>query len=519
VRTALGVNPTKQRPVQVDYKPQEKTAVSSPGITEEIKKGTIDPEKLHSLIPNSPLLKNIPQFDESVDQSFDFTKLTSDLKSIQGPTLEEVFTNSQKKNQKMAMQVQREEENKRLSDGDVLDVKMNQTTTHSLDNLERARKEADLLTRLDNQSLQSHIEQAEDLRRVDEHSASHNDLEHVLSVESTHLDNSHLSDSLSESLEDKHDDVEMNDGLVTSNEMQNELHALETLEDQPDMSEKDLEKLEHLSSESEVRHNIDSNELEKKSHNNHLETTSHNTDLEDQSMEQDTRHQAIHQDPHHQTLENKSQRQPIDEHDLPSDTLENTHNQMEDRTFSPSEKVEQMRNNPDLQNSGLDLDSSPEDLMNSIEEKMANGDFKHQPELRAQVEQLLKAQKEFVESRPPQKRKKVGLVKFKPFMENKFIQKYNKRDKNGNPFGIVQHSQKTNSLGQPLGEVTYNHNKHGESTFNPYVNAHKRTNPNQYNPIGSQNMDMIKVAKVVKRAKLDKMARHRHRLINKYLKI
>lgn len=559
MRTALGVNPSKQKPIQVDYKPQEKTAISSPGITEEIKRGTIDPEKLHQLIPDSPLLKGVPKFDEAVDQSFDFSNLTQDLKQIQGPSLEDVFANSQKKNQKIAMQVQREEEDKRLSDGDLLDVKMEGNTSHSLDNLERARKEADLLTRLDNKSpvgldgvedlreVQSAEDHQEDLRDVQSASNHQEDLNHLLSPDSKELDGSMLSDHLSgsnqqhdalqmesETSEMKHQ-VDLLDSLVLSpNEDLSQLDEHELtpeIEDQHHSIDAKSSKLESKEEQHDVISSQSSKLMSKEDEHNVLETESSKLVTKeahiDSSVPTETKldnkqSQLDVEDLGEETRDNhqKLSKEKIEELDLETspesiDNHEPTfHQQIEDQQFSVEEKLEKMNDDPDIQALGLNTDDDPKEVLERLEQHFTDGTFDHQPELRQKAEALLKAQKQYVDSIPAWKDPQIGMPKYKKFKESKMTQSYKTLGKGQLPIGTTGYSaKKVNGL--LAGEQKYA-KPYKESKYNQFKGAENRFNQKEFDPLGTKSMDMIKVAKIVK---LHKFAKKKNKLFNKFLKI
>lgn len=548
MRAALGVDPSKPRPPKVAYSPQEKSAISSPGVAHEIQTGSIDPQKLQSLIPDSALLRGQPKFDEALDESFDLTGLTKDLRSVRGPSLEEAFANSQKKNQKLAMEVQREEQSHHQSNGDLLDTKMLQDSDPLSAKLDKARRDSLLLTDLrhsvdvEHQSpdLQDQSQRSEDLKKS-------LDLEAEQSSRSQGLeDKSDLAqeDSRSPHAEELHDH-DSDKGLNVTKEMENELMALDNLVEKPTMSEDELIELErdpHSASESQ-HHSIrldetqSAKQLSEKSLDDsspRLETQSlRHADLEDQSEQLLSEKSRSHVD--QDALQHGAQRGELRE-EVPlaseikpgsGELIKKTmvasgHGNLKDifqehPDLSVGDELALMKEDPQLQGLGLAGDLSPGDELDLIEQKLASGELQHKPELRRKVEQMVKAQKELVRAVPVRKSPNTGVVQYKKFKRKRLTQAYQTMKNGELPKGSVGHSAKTTSQGHLAGAVPDGKRKFNRGQYNKFVGAEKRHESRPFSRAGAGAVGMIRRAE---RVRLDKLARGRRgRALGKFLRV
>lgn len=540
----MGVSPTKHQPPKVDYSPQEKSIISTPGLTREIQTGSIDPQKLHNLLPNSSMLRGQPKFDEALDESFDLTGLTKDLRSVRGPSLEEAFANSQKKNQKLAMEIQRDEQSRHESNGDLLDTKMLQDSDPLTTKLDKSRRDSLLLTDLAHSLDVEHVSQdqlhdvSEQLHDVSEQSP---DLKKSLSLE---VNQSHRSSDLEDQSMSLQDNLEETDkGLNVSKEMENELMALDNLVDKPTMSEDELLELEkdpHSTSQSQHHAiELDEHSTSKKLSHKTLEDSSprleaHNTrltDLEDVSEEiiDSKNHGQISEQQMHQTqVEDHREQIPLANEihpgngDLIKKTLiESGHPNLktifqEHPEISLDEQLKDMKNDPEIQKLGISEDMSAEQQLEVIEQKLASGELQHHPQLRHKVENLMKAQTELVKAIPAWKSPNNGVVKFKKFKHKKMTTSYESMTNGKVPKGSTSYSAKTHN-GNLLGVVPDGKRKFNVGHYNKFHGAEKKFNQSQFDPVGNGHQGMIKKAKLIR---LDRLARGRKkRALYRFLKV
>lgn len=545
----MGVSPTKHQPPKVDYSPQEKSIISTPGITKEIQTGSIDPQKLHNLLPNSSMLRGQPKFDEAVDESFDFTGLTKDLRSVRGPSLEEAFANSQKKNQKLAMEVQRDEQTRHDSNGDLLDTKMLQDSDPLSTKLDQARRDSLLLTDLKHgltvdesseDQLQEASENSQDLKKslTLEKEQSHQSLD--LEDQSEVLDDH----SVEHHVEDQHD---TDKGLNVSKEMENELMALDNLVERPTMSEDELVELEkdpHSVSQSqhhaiELDEHISSKNLSHKTLEDsspRLETQSSRvTDLEDLSEEilDSKNHSQISEDEHHHSTQGSQTEDLKREIPLATDIesgngdlikktlIESGHPNLksifkEHPEISVNDELKNMKSDPDIQGMGITDEMTPQEQLDVIEQQLESGELRHKPELRKKVESLMKAQSELVKSTPAWKSPNTGVVKFRKFKKKKLTTSYETMTDGRLPKGSINYSAKSNN-GNTLGVMPDGTRKFRKGHYNKFHGAEKRFDRSQFDPVGSKNPNMIKKARLIR---LDKLARGRKsKAMRRFLKV
>jgi hypothetical protein len=535
----MGVNPSKFKPEKVDYSPQEKSILSTPGLTKEIQTGTIDPQKLQNLLPEtSNTLKRLPQFDEAVDQSFDLSGLTNDLKSVKGPSLEDVFSNSQKKNQKLAMEVQREEQVNHESNGDLLDTEMLQNTDPLSTQLDEQRRNSLLLTDLkknvheeSHDNLQESISHSLEDTISEKHSLLDNQsesLEDHMSSQHNELsaNNDHLS-THQDNLSPNHDVEDLTDedtdkGLNVSKEMENELLALDNLMENPEMREDDLVKLEqnphNLSEHSSLN---DVHSVSNRSHHDSILEPNH-VDKEDLSSSSDLQdHHGVidsHELSHSTELndhENQSPLDHIDHNDIVKNALvKSGHPQLnsmfeEHHQMTVEDEIDHLKNDQDIQNLGLTEDMSPEDELALIENKLSSGELQHHPEVRKKVEEMLKAQREVVQAIPAKVIPNTGVKTYKSFKHKKLVKPYKRLKEGQLPIGTTGIKVKKNN-GTIHGVMPDGKRKFNNLHYNKMHGAENRTHDSFY---GNGGLGMVK------KAQLMKMDRKKGKLFNKFLKI
>ena len=538
----MGVNPIKQKAPKVDYNPRDKSILSTPGLTNEIQSGTIDPQKLQNLVSTSTLT-GIPKYDEAIDESYDLTGLTKDLRSVTGPTLEEMFSNSQKKNQKLAMETQRDEQSHHDSNGDILDTEITQNQDRLVDDMDRARKESLLLTDLNNQksildndelqdNLENNLDNLEENHLEDETRSPK--LEDNLSHQSLDQNSPKLE---TESLDDLEsiDDETAEKGLIVSQEMENELQALDNLVEKPEMTEEELIELENHPEQldSNDKKAIDASELQHDDHHE-IETDNKNAieshELDEQqklSQSQDLSEINVTSDDHTITKE-ENLHSPLYNDDISHDNYHEMQDELEESevvqkallksnhpelakafqdTHTPSvhEQLSNMKKDPEIEALGLTEDMSAEEELELIENKLQSGEMDHHPELRRKVEDLMKAQKELVNGTPKWKSPNIGVSKFKKFKEKRHSTKYKITPKGELPKGTIVYKPKTidgNLMSVvPDGKVKYN-----SGHYNQYEGAENRLENTPFDP--TRNLSLIKVDKM---PRLIKMARKKRK--------